>query len=264
MAENLSSWWYSFITKSCYFPSYIASQWFYYTLQLLHIKNRIQVQKETLCPPHISEQYYYCLCWLSWLLHLSPSPLVTFHSNSCWLAKAVINWGSWAAKFSQQFWLCHESPLMKKVLPPPTSGNSMNHFPPLSLSGVNAISVQHWFSDSRKSWMKQSMETGIPMWNQFVRNTPLFWPLSDCHLDDNHTYVHEKCQIFLLPHSPVLLGYIFCTARYQCIFTCSIWELHCMTGTWELSCRTLGWISWCKWVEESYLIAHLCFFDEQK
>jgi len=86
----------------------------------MHIKNRIQVQKDTLPTiPRTSGQYCYCLCWLSWLPHLSWSPLVTFHSNSCWLAKAFINWDSLAAKFSQQFWLVTSFYLLKKSFPLP-------------------------------------------------------------------------------------------------------------------------------------------------
>lgn len=146
----------------------------------MHIKNRIQVQKDTLPTiPHISGQYYYCLCWLSWLPHLSPSPLVTFHSNSCWLAKAFINWGPLAAKFSQQFWLCHEFLLIKKVLPSPTGGNTMNHFPPLSLSGPNAISVRtlalaFWLQEIMGETIHGNWDPHVKVRHYFVRNTPIF------------------------------------------------------------------------------------------
>lgn len=64
----------------------------------------------------------------------------------------------------------------------------------------------------------------------FIRNTPLFCLLSDCHLVDNHMYFHEKHKIVLLSHSAVLSTYLFYIARWQCVFKCSFWELHCVIG----------------------------------
>lgn len=166
---------------------------------------------------HISGQYCYCLCWLSWLPHLSPSPLVTFYSNSSWLAKAFINWDCLSAKFSQQFWLCHEFLLIEKVLPPPTSGNSMNHFPPLSLLGANAINVrtlalEFWLQEIMDETIHGNWDPHIKVRHYFRRKTPLFWLLSHCCLIDNHIYFHEKKKI-PLSHSAVLLSILHCKAH---------------------------------------------------
>lgn len=128
----------------------------------------------------------------------------------------------------------------------------MNHFPPLSLSGANAISVR---TLALTFWLQEIMgETIHGNWNPhlkvryyFVRNTPPFWLLSDCYLIDNHTYFHEKNIFFVLFHSVVPLVCVFYTARWQCIFKCSIWEIVCHVP--ESFGRTLRWMSQLKWVE---------------
>lgn len=191
--------------KPCYFPCLIASWWFSLTCSL---KPGSKCRR-TSSPPSPISQYCYCLCCLSSLPHLSPSPLVTFHSNSCWLAKAFISWGPLAAKFSQQ--ICQELLHSQKVLPPPTVENTMNHFPPLSLSGANATNVRtlalaFWVQEVMSETIHGNWDLQVREGHYFVRNTPLFWWLSDCCLVDNHTYFHEKHSIILLAHNVVLLN----------------------------------------------------------